>query len=120
MLAGWAGARPVHPILRRAVADDTIPSRALNELRALHCNLYLHRQAIDTTTPQFWARTPDPLVHLAGHAEQADEEGEPLLIDSHDRPVADAVWKLFDTVARLGFEQEPDTRCWRRGRRRCW
>ena len=37
-------------------------------------------------------------IHLAGHAEQADEGGEPLLIDSHDRPVADAVWKLFETV----------------------
>ena len=37
-------------------------------------------------------------IHLAGHAEPADEEGEPLLIDSHDRPVADAVWKLFETV----------------------
>jgi len=37
-------------------------------------------------------------IHLAGHAEQADDEGEPLLIDSHDRPVADAVWKLFETV----------------------
>jgi uncharacterized protein len=39
-------------------------------------------------------------IHLAGHAEQADDEGEPLLIDSHDRPVADAVWKLFDIVIR--------------------
>ena len=37
-------------------------------------------------------------IHLAGHAEQADDEGEPLLIDSHDRPVADAVWKLFEVV----------------------
>jgi uncharacterized protein len=37
-------------------------------------------------------------IHLAGHTEQADDEGEPLLIDSHDRPVADAVWKLFETV----------------------
>ena len=37
-------------------------------------------------------------IHLAGHAEQADEGGEPLLIESHDRPVADAVWKLFETV----------------------
>jgi len=34
-------------------------------------------------------------IHLAGHAEQADDEGERLLIDSHDGPVADAVWKLF-------------------------
>jgi uncharacterized protein len=37
-------------------------------------------------------------IHLAGHAEQTDEEGSPLLIDSHDSAVADAVWKLFGTV----------------------
>ena len=37
-------------------------------------------------------------IHLAGYTEQADDEGELLLIDSHDRPVTDAVWKLFDTV----------------------
>jgi uncharacterized protein (UPF0276 family) len=37
-------------------------------------------------------------IHLAGHAEQADDEGYPLLIDSHDGPVADAVWKLFEIV----------------------
>ena len=37
-------------------------------------------------------------LHLAGHAEQADDEGDLLLIDSHDGPVADAVWKLFDIV----------------------
>jgi len=47
-------------------------------------------------------------IHLAGHAEpghaeQSDDEGEPLLIDSHDRPVADAVWSLFESVvARAG------------------
>jgi uncharacterized protein len=37
-------------------------------------------------------------IHLAGHDEQSDDEGEPLLIDSHDRPVADAVWKLYEVV----------------------
>jgi uncharacterized protein (UPF0276 family) len=37
-------------------------------------------------------------IHLAGHAEQADDEGGLLIIDSHDRPVADAVWRLFDIV----------------------
>jgi uncharacterized protein (UPF0276 family) len=37
-------------------------------------------------------------IHLAGHAEQTDDEGELLLIDSHDGPVADAVWKLFEIV----------------------
>jgi uncharacterized protein len=40
---------------------------------------------------------------LAGHAEQSDDEGDLLLIDSHDGPVADAVWKLFEIViARCG------------------
>ena len=37
-------------------------------------------------------------IHLAGHVEQQDDEGSVLLIDSHDGPVADAVWKLFDVV----------------------
>lgn len=37
-------------------------------------------------------------IHLAGHSEQTDDEGDLLLIDSHDRPVADAVWKLFDMM----------------------
>ncbi|HKU07623.1 MAG TPA: DUF692 domain-containing protein [Bradyrhizobium sp.] len=37
-------------------------------------------------------------IHLAGHTEQSDDEGAPLLIDSHDGPVADAVWKLFEIV----------------------
>ncbi len=42
-------------------------------------------------------------VHLAGHTRQSDDEGEPLLIDSHDGPVADAVWKLYEIViARCG------------------
>ncbi|WP_027552771.1 DUF692 domain-containing protein [Bradyrhizobium sp. Cp5.3] len=39
-------------------------------------------------------------IHLAGHAGQADDEGELLLIDSHDGPVADAVWKLYEIVIR--------------------
>ena len=37
-------------------------------------------------------------IHLAGHAEQADDEDDRLLIDSHDGPVDDAVWKLFEIV----------------------
>ncbi|MGR9426188.1 MNIO family bufferin maturase [Rhizobium leguminosarum] len=42
-------------------------------------------------------------IHLAGHAEQSDDEGDLLLIDSHDGPVADAVWKLYEIViARSG------------------
>ena len=42
-------------------------------------------------------------IHLAGHAEQTDDEGDLLLIDSHDRAVADPVWALYETVvARAG------------------
>jgi uncharacterized protein (UPF0276 family) len=42
-------------------------------------------------------------IHLAGHAEDIDDAGLPLLIDSHDRPVDDLVWKLYEHVlARLG------------------
>ncbi len=39
-------------------------------------------------------------IHLAGHDEQDDDEGEKLLIDSHDGPVSDAVWKLYEIVIR--------------------
>ena len=37
-------------------------------------------------------------IHLAGHAAERDDDGAPLLIDSHDRPVADPVWALFERV----------------------
>lgn len=42
-------------------------------------------------------------VHLAGHAPDKDEAGRELLIDAHDRKVADVVWKLYERlVARSG------------------
>ncbi|HZG27815.1 hypothetical protein SAMN05421890_3109 [Ensifer adhaerens] len=37
-------------------------------------------------------------IHLAGHAEDEDEDGMRLLIDAHDRPVDDEVWRLYDIV----------------------
>lgn len=37
-------------------------------------------------------------IHLGGHSEQTDDEGDLLLIDSHDAAVAEAVWKLFEIV----------------------
>jgi uncharacterized protein (UPF0276 family) len=39
-------------------------------------------------------------IHLAGHATTQDETGAPLLIDAHDRPVADPVWALYERVIR--------------------
>ncbi|QCP52148.1 DUF692 domain-containing protein [Trinickia violacea] len=42
-------------------------------------------------------------IHLAGHSEQHDDENALLLIDSHDRAVADPVWDLYrHVVARTG------------------
>jgi len=39
-------------------------------------------------------------IHLAGHS--LDAEGT-LLIDSHDRPISDGVWALYDTlIERIG------------------
>ncbi len=37
-------------------------------------------------------------IHLAGHHADFDDIGAPLLIDSHDAAVADAVWQLFRHV----------------------
>jgi len=42
-------------------------------------------------------------IHLAGHEEDHDDHGAPLLIDSHGAEVAEPVWALLDhTLARCG------------------
>lgn len=42
-------------------------------------------------------------IHLAGHARDEDDLGEPLLIDTHDRQVDRIVWDLYArAVARTG------------------
>lgn len=42
-------------------------------------------------------------IHLGGHAEDEDDAGEPLLIDAHDREVADPVWALYEQlINRIG------------------
>jgi uncharacterized protein (UPF0276 family) len=40
-------------------------------------------------------------IHLAGNTREADEEARPLLIDTHDRPVENAVWDLFALAVKL-------------------
>ncbi|MEM7428619.1 MAG: DUF692 domain-containing protein [Pseudomonadota bacterium] len=39
-------------------------------------------------------------IHLGGHAEDEDDNGAPLLIDAHDREVADPVWTLYEQLIR--------------------
>lgn len=42
-------------------------------------------------------------IHVAGHAQRADDRGQPLLIDSHDTTVAEPVWRLLEqALARTG------------------
>ena len=40
-------------------------------------------------------------VHLAGHTSRVDTSGHPLLIDSHDGPVQDNTWALFEHLLRM-------------------
>ena len=57
-------------------------------------------------------------IHLAGHAPDEDEAGRPLLIDAHDRKVADVVWTLFERlIAKSGplptlIEWDDDIPAW--------
>lgn len=57
-------------------------------------------------------------IHLGGHAPDIDDDGLPLLIDAHDRPVDQEVWRLFALVAnRLGplptlIEWDNDVPAW--------
>ncbi len=57
-------------------------------------------------------------IHLAGRFETVDEAGLPLFVDAHASPVADPVWRLFETVvARIGpvatlIERDDDIPPW--------
>jgi len=58
-------------------------------------------------------------IHLSGHSETVDDDGAPLLIDSHDTPVKDPVWALYEElIARTGpiaslVEWDNDVPNWR-------
>ncbi len=42
-------------------------------------------------------------IHLAGYTEEVEENGLPLIIDSHDSPVSNDVWSLYDyTISLVG------------------
>jgi uncharacterized protein len=44
--------------------------------------------------PVQWVRE----IHLSGHSETVDDAGARLLIDSHDTPVKDPVWALYEEL----------------------
>lgn len=41
-------------------------------------------------------------IHLGGHAEDQDDQGDRLLIDAHDRPIVDPVWALYARTIEEG------------------
>lgn len=42
-------------------------------------------------------------IHLAGHSQDQDDHGDPLLIDAHDRQVCKDVWQLYRlTLSKTG------------------
>ena len=47
-------------------------------------------------------------IHLAGHAPDP-LLGQSLLIDSHDAPIADEVWELYDWLLALCGKHRPPT-----------
>ncbi len=69
-------------------------------------NVFVSATNHATSAEDYLARFPLEAVgeiHLAGHARDQDADGTPLLIDAHDRPVADPVWALYAAViARTG------------------
>lgn len=69
-------------------------------------NVFVSATNQQTDPLAYLAAFPMPHVgelHLGGHAPDRDEDGAPLLIDSHGSPVADPVWALYDAVlARTG------------------
>lgn len=91
-------------------AESTIPETDfLNEIaRRTGCGLLLdvNNVFVSATNHQLDAKAylaAFPLgavgeIHLSGHAAGEDETGAPLLIDTHDTPVPDPVWALYESV----------------------
>nr|WP_272212730.1 DUF692 domain-containing protein [Marinicella sp. W31]MDC2878643.1 DUF692 domain-containing protein [Marinicella sp. W31] len=96
-----------------AFSESTIPETIfLDEIaRKTGCGLLLdvnnvHVSAVNNDFDAISYLKSFPLervseIHLAGHAEDKDDIGAPLLIDTHDRPVDDVVWELYAFVIRV-------------------
>ncbi|GHG91293.1 MNIO family bufferin maturase [Pseudodonghicola xiamenensis] len=71
----------------------------INNVFVSACNLGFSPQAYVEALPLDQVAE----IHLGGHEAQQDDQGAPVLIDSHGAPVADPVWALLDhTLARSG------------------
>ncbi|WP_300442286.1 DUF692 domain-containing protein [uncultured Mameliella sp.] len=64
-------------------------------------NVFVSATNLGYSPQEYIARFPMAAVgeiHLAGHDEDHDDHGAPLLIDSHGREVAEPVWALLELV----------------------
>jgi len=70
----------------------------VNNVFVSAANLGLNAQAyIDAIPAEFVGE-----IHLAGHSKDPDPES-PLIVDSHDQPVAEGVWELYRRlISRIG------------------
>jgi len=68
-------------------------------------NVYVSSTNRQTDPDTYIDRFPHHLVgeiHLGGHDEDQDDQGAPLLIDSHGKPVVDPVWALYARTIAVG------------------
>jgi uncharacterized protein len=68
-------------------------------------NVYVSSTNRQTDPDTYIDRFPHHLVgeiHLGGHDEDQDDQGAPLLIDSHGKPVVDPVWALYARTITVG------------------
>lgn len=69
-------------------------------------NVYVCATNHQTSAEEYMAAFPVEHIgeiHLGGHDAQTDDYGDPLLIDSHNNPVVDPVWTLYESlIARTG------------------
>jgi hypothetical protein len=69
-------------------------------------NVFVSARNLGTDAMAYIADYPLALVqeiHLAGHDETADANGQPMLIDAHGSPVAGDVWSLYaHVIAKTG------------------
>jgi len=71
----------------------------VNNVFVAATNHHMDPRAYLKRFPVQWVRE----IHLSGHSETIDDAGAPLLIDSHDTPVKDPVWALYeDLISRIG------------------
>lgn len=66
-------------------------------------NIYVSNTNQQTSSEEYLAAFPIEHigeVHLGGHDAQMDDFGDPLLIDSHNNPVVDPVWTLYETLIK--------------------